>query len=190
MLFRSLFHSKQRFKDQQLRNGKGDYRNVIHDRYILKFYDKALQFALFYELMRFEIKYTKMTDLKKYGIIYLNDLRDKTKLEYLKIELLKRFDEVFLYDWTIKENKIKRKPKGFYYWKLWHYWINDLNKSNRNKRKKTYNNIVNKYSHKVKEQIKSLIEQKMKELINPKGDLFTVGKRKYKKRPFHSLVKV
>ena len=127
-----------------------------------------------------------MSDLKKYSIIYLDDLRDKTKLEYLKKELLKRFDEVFLYDWTINEDTIKRNPKEFHSWRLWYYWINDLNKSNRNKRKKTYNKIINKHSNKVKEQIRGLIKQKTNELINLKGDLFTVERRKYKKRPFHS----
>ncbi len=190
VLINLLYHNTKRFRDQQLRNGKVDYRNVMHDRYILKFYDKSLQFGLPYELMRYEIHYRKMADLKKYNIVYLSDLRDKTKLEYLKIKLLKHFDEVFLYDWTINEDKIKQKPKEFYYWGLWSYWINDLNKNNRNKRKKTYNTIVNNHSNNVKEQIRSLIKQKINELINPKSDLFTVGKTKPKKRPFHSLVKV
>ena len=190
ILLNLLFHNTKRFRDQQLRNGKGDYKNVIHDRFTLKFYDKSLQFNLPYELMRFEIHFNKMTELKQYGIIYLSDLNDKTKLEYLKHELLKRFDEVFLYDWTIQEDSIKRKPKGFYNWKLWHYWVNDLNKNNRNKRKEAYRKIVSNYSDKVKEQIRVLIEQKIDELTNTKGDLFTVGRRKEKKRLFHSLVKV
>lgn len=168
-----IFHSTKRFKDKAVKRGKGDFRVVVHDNFSIKIYDKGLQFGLPYELMRFEIHYNRMAGIKKYSIPYLSDLKDRNKLELLKGELIKRFDEVFLYDWTIKESKIKRKPKGFYDWRLVQYWIK-LNKSNRDKRKNAYKEVVIKYSDNVKRTIRGLIEQKMNELIYPKGDLFTV----------------
>lgn len=164
-----LFHGTKRFKDENVKRGKGDFRIVMHDRFGIKIYDKGLQFGLPYELMRFEIHYRKMADLKKYGISYLSDLKDRENLEYFKKELIKRFDEVFLYDWTIQDDMIKRKPKDFYKWGLWNYWIQDMNRSNRMKRKKMYNKLLDKYSNNIHKEIRGLIERKINNLISPKA---------------------
>lgn len=175
VLNNTLFHGIKRFKDEKVNKGKGNYRVATHDRYTIKIYDKGLQFSLPYDLLRFEIHFSRMADLKKYGITTLNDLRDRTNLGYLKKELLNKFDEVFLFDWTIDESMIKPLPKDFYKWRLPSYWIDELNKSNRLKRKKAYSKIIGEYSNKMKELIRGLIEQKINELIDTKGDRFTIA---------------
>jgi len=118
-----------------------------------------------------------MADLKKYEITTLNDLKVRTNLGYLKKELLSKFDEVFLFDWTIDEGLIKPLPKDFYKWKLPSYWIDEINKSNRLKRKRVYSEIVENYSNEMKVFLRGLIEQKTYELIDLKGDQFTIENR-------------
>lgn len=118
-----LIHGTTRFKDVEVNKGKGNYRRAYHCNFSIKAYDKSLQFDLPYELFRFEIHFNKMRDLKQYRIIYLSDLKDKSKLESLKNELLTKWDEVLLYDWTIDLNVPEcEKPKGFNEWRLASYW--------------------------------------------------------------------
>ena len=174
LLNNMLYHEVRKFNDEKVKKGKGGYRVVTHDRYMLKSYDKALQFSLPHELWRFEIHYNRMIELKKFGIIYLSDLRDKSKLLSLKAELLRRFDEVFIYDWTININAIKRPPKDMYKMQLVQYWVEEMDKNNRLKRKKIYNQIVEDYSDNVKASIGLMIAQKLDELLE------------VKRRPFHN----
>lgn len=170
-----IFHGGIKFKDVKVNRSKADYREATHERYRVKAYDKAIQFNLPYELFRFEIHYNRMIDLKKHGIVYLSNLKEKNKLERLKKELIKKWREIFIYDWTIqKEMPKNKKPKDFSCWSLTNYWLG-LNKSNRNKRRTVYKKIVSKYSDGVQGIIEGLIESKMSELIYGKGDFLTEG---------------
>lgn len=172
-----LIHGTIRFKDVE---GKGDYRKVKHCNYSIKAYDKAVQFKLPYEVFRFEIHFNRMRELKRFEIVYLSDLKNKSKLELLKTELLKKWDEVLLYDWTIDINvPEKEKPKDFNDWRLSTYW-EGLSKSNRNKRKGIYKNFISSNSSQVQKEIRELIDKKMSALIYSKSDLFTGGERKQK----------
>jgi hypothetical protein len=68
------------------------------------------------EIMRFEIKYTKMQKLNERGIYNLKDLFEYG-LQNFKVEVLTEFNNILFYDNTIKsESKLLVKYKNPLYW--------------------------------------------------------------------------
>ena len=88
------------------------YRQSKHQRYIVKCYDKQIQYGLDKPIIRFENKQMKMQDLKTLNIQTLNDLTNPDKLDGLKNLLLKKWDEVTLYDFTINKSKLSKTQKN------------------------------------------------------------------------------
>ena len=69
---------------------------LYHQRYAIKVYDKAKQCNLPYSLLRFEVKHTKMEDLKRLGVVNLSDLTKHSTLAALGSIVLRRFDELLI----------------------------------------------------------------------------------------------
>jgi hypothetical protein len=67
-------------------------------QFYLKLYRKSEQ------VLRFEVHYSKMAALAKYGIKTVLDLTDPDKVYMLKEELLSKWKEVILYDYAIEYN--------------------------------------------------------------------------------------
>lgn len=61
-------------------------------QYLVKCYDKGMQFNLNYNLMRFELKFIKMQRLKHIGILYLNDL--------IKPEIYHKLNNLLIQCWN------------------------------------------------------------------------------------------
>jgi hypothetical protein len=100
------------------------YRQVKHQRFIIKCYDKQIQYGLDKPMIRFENKQMKMIDINNLPIKTLADLKENKNLDSLKLLLLKKWDEVILYDFTInkellsKSQKLKNKDlSNPYYWR-------------------------------------------------------------------------
>jgi len=123
--------------------------------------------------LRFEIKFLKMNVLNDLGIVYLSDFLKPEMAEPLKDLLLKEFQEVCLYDYTMDEtgmrmqeiNKLKdyRNPN---------YWVN-LNKKDKYYHKKRFEKMTLKYSQNIKANVSELIKQKMEKLTAKNLDFFT-----------------
>lgn len=129
-----IIHNMQPFKSISV--VKGDYRKAHHDRYNVKIYNKALQFGLQKQILRFELQFKKMADLKREGVEYLSDLLSLDKLKTLLNRLIKAWDEVILFDWTIKKENLSKTLRDKYYkWQIQNVWL-DLNKNVRYKWKK------------------------------------------------------
>jgi hypothetical protein len=73
----------------------------------IKIYDKSLQLNLPNYFMQFEDRFSKMQRLKAYGIEYLSDLKDITKVQSLLEILLSTWDDILLFDNTINVNDIR-----------------------------------------------------------------------------------
>lgn len=78
--------------------GKGTLKRFKHNRYQIKVYDKAKQYGLSQNILRFEIKFTNRKEFNPLGIHTLNDLHDKSNLRNLFNYLLMRFDEMIILD--------------------------------------------------------------------------------------------
>ena len=73
----------------------------------IKIYDKSLQLNLSENFMQFEDSFKKMKRLKEFGIKYLSDLKDHAKVYKLKEILLNTWDDILLFDDTIKSNDVR-----------------------------------------------------------------------------------
>ena len=99
---------------------------VQHSQYIIKIYNKALHyrskgFEIDTEILRFEIKYTKMQKLNERGIYNLQDLANYG-LHNFKDEVLIEFNNILYYD-----NTIQAKSQSLSNYKNPLYWIELLN---------------------------------------------------------------
>ena len=67
-------------------------------QYEIKIYDKGLQYDLSENLMRFELRFTKMQSLNNRGIKFLSDLQDLKKLSGLESLLINAWNNVLTFD--------------------------------------------------------------------------------------------
>jgi hypothetical protein len=121
-----FLHKTKPFEYQK-NSDEGKYKQVQHSQYIIKIYNKALHyrskgFEIDTEILRFEIKYTKMQKLNERGIYNLQDLANYG-LHNFKDELLKEFNNILYYD-----NTIQSKSQSILYYKNALYWIELLSK--------------------------------------------------------------
>ncbi|KRB54704.1 hypothetical protein [Flavobacterium sp. Root186] len=112
----NCFLHKTKPFEYQFNSWRGKYKQVMHSQYIIKIYNKALHyvskgFKIITEIMRFEIKYTKMEKLNKIGIYTLQDLMDYG-LHNFKKELLKEWQNVLYYDNTVRIDTLSTKIKN------------------------------------------------------------------------------
>lgn len=123
--------------------------------------------------LRFEIKFLKMNILNNLGVIYLPDIFKPGIIRPLKNLLLKEFHEVYFYDYTIDETKMKlpeiNKLKDY---RNPNYWLN-LGKKDKYYHKKRFEEMTMKYSQNLKGKVSELIEQKMDKLTRKSLDFFT-----------------
>jgi len=161
-----VMHKVSPFKYYAIKGS--EYRQAEHDRYIIKAYNKGLQYRGKYgtqnlgEIFRFEIKYIKMQEPNKIGIGTMQDLYDPVKLRVSLELLFDQWHQVTLFDPTIEKALLSDHVKNI---KIWHWqnfnWWELLSKSRRYDEKKYMNTVVEKHSQNIKE----IILQKMKNQI-------------------------
>ena len=109
-----LLHKTKPFEYQK-NSDEGKYKQVQHSQYIIKIYNKALHykskgFKIKDEIMRFEIKYTKMQKLNEKGIFSLQDLMNYGLRNFKEI-VLNEWQNVLFYDNTIQIDHLSRSSK-------------------------------------------------------------------------------
>lgn len=163
-----FLHKTKPFEYQKNSN-EGKYKQVQHSQYIIKIYNKALHYQRDYleisnEIMRFEIKYTKMQKLNERGIFNLIDLA-KYGLHNFKNELLKEFNNILFYDTTIQS-----KSKCLTNYKNPLYWVELLSKNEKNLfnyHRKNLKKTTSQNSDKIQSQITEIMRKKI-DFLNAK----------------------
>ncbi len=131
-------------------------------QYSLKAYCKGLQFDLGQDAFRFEIKFSRMEPLNNLGFMYLSQTTEPKYVILLQMELVKRWEESILFDWTINTDSIsKTQINNLKEFRNTRYWI-ELSPVKRCKKLKEYKEIVSRFSANVHQ----YIGVKMKENIN------------------------
>lgn len=159
-----LIHGTKKFRDISL-NG-GYVKKCYHCQYIIKVYDKRMQYNLKYENLRYELHFIRMEKLNKMGFYTLQDL---TKIELFKGVrqlLLKEWDKVLLYEKPLNYDSLNKSTKEneLYQWKDPEYWIN-LKRQIRCRQKSKYSEYVKKHTINRHTLIRNLIEEKIIKLI-------------------------
>jgi hypothetical protein len=144
-----LYYKRARF-NRPLTN---TYREAKQTQLRCKCYDKALQYNMNGNVMRFEFKHTKMATLKSFGIRTAKDLLSALNQKKMGELLIDGWGKVFMYDPTIKEHELKHNDLAkVLEYKNPNYWMRL--KSNRMHRpKKHYEHIMLMYSENIKRQI-------------------------------------
>jgi hypothetical protein len=163
-----LLHKTKPFEYQK-NSDEGKYKQVQHSQYIIKIYNKALHykskgFKVRNEIMRFEIKYTKMQKLNEKGIFSLQDLINYG-LQNFKDIVLNEWQNVLFYDNTIQIDHLSsRSKKTLLQYSNPNYWTGLLaNNQTKNftYHKKQLKKIVSKNSNKVQDLTAEIIGKKI-----------------------------
>lgn len=156
-----FFHSTESFKWCKVQND-GNYIQAEHSQYLIKIYNKAMQykalgFDIKKEILRFEIKYRKMEKFKKMGIVTLQDFLDFNINNCVSF-LVNEWQRVLFYDFTIQSNtKSLSNYKNPLYWQE----LTERNgKASFKKHRQTLSNLIQDCSKNIPQQIAKLIEEK------------------------------
>lgn len=169
-----LLHKTKPF-EYQINSDEGKYKQVQHSQYIIKIYNKALHykskgFKVRTEIMRFEIKYTKMQKLNEKGIFSLKDLINYG-LQNFKDEVLNEWQNVLYYDNTIQIDPLTTKlKKAVLEYSNPNYWTGLLaNSQNKNftYHKNQLKKIIEKNSNKVQDLTAQIMSEKI-DFLNSK----------------------
>lgn len=140
--------------------------------YTVKIYDKGAQYNLPDPLMRFELRFKKMRKLNQLGIDTLSDLKNKEKMCRLRGLLLSAWDEVLLFDNSIRIDHVKVKDSERELLnrgnnpKFWEAEKERLSNPGFHKRKNMFKKLISLYGLKRHEQIKELINDEFVRLLN------------------------
>ena len=150
-------------------NGKGCLKQFDHSNYVIKIYDKAKQYKLKDNLLRFEIRFTKSKLLNQLEVFNINSLKNKQVLEKLMTYLLNRFDELQIVDaipldttWTDSKIEFYHRGVSSAYWQH----IRTKSYSTISRRKLKWNIFLEEHNLlKTKSHLRSNLVQKFKYLI-------------------------
>jgi len=162
-------HKGNPFTQEQ--SEKKYFRECEYQRYFVKVYNKGLQYGQPENILRFELKYVKMNNLKTLDISTLSDLTNKTKINRLLELIQANFNDLLFYDSTIQENDLTPPEYTILtQGQIPTYWndLKETNPENYYKRRNRFRELVNKYGKQnIQETIGNLITQKWNELLQP-----------------------
>jgi hypothetical protein len=151
-----LFHHGNLFEYKY----KEHFAQVMHQQYLLKIYNKSNQYGIDNHTLRIELKIIKTEFLKQTKIITFEDVTINT-LNNAKELLLKSFEEVVYYDYTIKKKRLTRnKKQSLVNYSNPRYWLHILKPQYRDRHKKRLLEITRNNSDNLKAKIKEDIIQK------------------------------
>lgn len=167
-----FLHKTKPFEYQK-NSDEGKYKQCEHTQYIIKLYNKALHyksqgFNIEPEIMRFEIKYSKMERVNKLEVFNLNDILKKG-FGIFKNELLTEWQNVLFYDTTI--NSTTKKLTNYQNPIYWSELVNRPTKSNYYKHRGFLTDLTNKYSDKRHQMLTEIMSKKI-DLLNNRGASF------------------
>ena len=145
------------------------FRECKHNRYIIKIYNKGLQFKRKENILRFEVRFIKLEDLKTYNISTLSDLLHRNKITGLVEVLGDKFNDLLIYDYTIQETGLNTSERLILsqgqiptYWET----LNKTNTENYFKKRQRFRDLVKRYGQQnLQETIRNLIIQKWDDLL-------------------------
>lgn len=167
-----FMHKTKNFEYQK-NSDEGKYKQCEHSQYIIKLYNKALHyrakgFHVKGEILRFEIKFTKMQRPNNLGIYTLNDIALKG-FQIFKKELLTEWQNVLFYDTTI--NAKSRRLINYNNPVYWSELTQNGSTSNYYKHRKILKELTSNYSENIQDQVTEIISNKI-DFLNSKGACF------------------
>lgn len=151
-----LYHKGKQFEYKY----NDHFAQAKHQRYFLKIYNKSSQYLMPQHTLRVELKVIKTEDIKHIGITTFEDI-NSTTLNKAMTSILKRFDEVVHYDYTIQKDSLtERTIRYLKNYSNPRYWIHELKPQHRDRHKKRLIKITYKNSLKIHQKIRENLVQK------------------------------
>jgi hypothetical protein len=148
-----LYHNNKEFEYRY----NGNSAQVIHKRYYLKIYNKSYQYGMSQNTIRVEVKLIKSIEIIKTEIKTFNDVSEHSLNKAIEL-LLKRFNEVVHYDYTIQKNELTSRLKlSLKNYSNPRYWLYDIKPNKRHQPKKLLKEITLKYSGNLHRKIEQKI---------------------------------
>jgi len=133
------------------------YAQAEHQRYLLKIYNKSNQYGMDKHTLRIETKEIKAESFSVTGIRTFADINTQT-LENAKQLLLKRFDKVVYYDYTInKKGLTKRQKQSLSNYSNPRYWFENISVKNRDYHKQILSENIQNHSSNLHQQVRAEI---------------------------------
>lgn len=171
----NCFMHKTKPFEYKYNNDEGKFKQVQHSRYIIKLYNKGLQykpkgFEISNEIMRFEIKYIKMQHLNEKGIFTIQDLINYG-LKNFKIDLINEWENVLFFENPIRLYPLVKKTdiKAVLNYKnpcFWTMLISNNQIKNYTYHKRRLKDMTTKYSEMNQSKVSEKISEKI-EILNP-----------------------
>lgn len=144
------------------------FYTFIHNNYLLKIYNKSEQYKRYGiddNIFRFESVKKRSVELPT-DINSLYDLTNRGNLKYFNGDLLKRWNEVLLNDFTLNKSDLKAKDKlKLMRYSNRQYW-QETSSNRRHRPKQHFKELIMNHSENVHEYIYKEIERKTSELCN------------------------
>jgi hypothetical protein len=165
----NCFLHKTKSFEHKHNSDEGNYKQWVHSQYIIKIYNKALHykskgFDINTEIMRFEIKYTKMQKLNEKEIYTLQDLINYG-LHNFKTEILTEWENVLYFDNTTRidtlSKTIKKRLLEYSNPNYWTRLINNKQIENFKNHRKQLKEITTKNSNNIQSSISKTINNKI-----------------------------
>lgn len=151
-----LYHKGQMFQYSY----KHNLAQSVHQRFIFKIYNKGKQYKMTENVLRVELKIMKTEEIKWLGLRTFADV-DQSTMKRTETLLLKRFDEVVHYDYTInKESLTKCQKVALSSYSNPRYWIYDLEPNQRHRHKKRLQEMILNHSTNLHQKVRREIIKK------------------------------
>jgi len=151
-----LYHKNKLFEYRYNNN----LAQAAHQRFIFKIYNKSNQYGMSEFTLRIELKINKTEELKTIGLRTFENVNVIT-LNKAKEMLLRRFDEVVYFDYTINKKTLsKRENQLLKNYSNPRYWIVDIKPIHRDRHKKRLYQITLKHSKNLHQQLRQEISTK------------------------------
>lgn len=156
-----LYHKNKMFEYRF----NGNFARVRHQHFDLKIYNKSAQYGMKTLTLRFELKFSKMHEMKTIGFQTLADINE-SNLKKASGLLLKRFAEVVYYDKTIYNHGLKKPQiKSLERYSNPRYWIDELRPNHRHRHKENLNQIILCNSQNLHQKLRTEIIKKCSIII-------------------------
>jgi hypothetical protein len=151
-----LYHRNKLFEFSH----NGNNAQAEHYNFYFKIYNKSFQYGMNENVLRVELKFTKMVEVKDLNFKTFAEINQNV-LDNAKDLLLKKFDEVVYYDYTIDKRKLSKfQLKEIKNYSNPRYWIEDLKPQHRHRHKDRLQQIIINHSNNLHQQIKNKIIEK------------------------------
>lgn len=163
---RVLAYKKGKIEQLTAQAEQRDAIKICFDQYRLKIYNKSKQFAIDSNILRFEVKITRMAKVAAIGgLNTLHDLLKPKILQKLGRILLSEFKELIISEPMDLDRMTDRELATFEQMNDTAFWESITNKSMRRDKKNRFRCLTAKYGSGLHNQVSTLINEKWSELI-------------------------